>query len=490
MRERVRFAPSPTGRLHIGNARTALFNYLFAAQNDGSFILRIEDTDVERSTPEYEDHLVEVLRWLGIEWDEGPDKTGRHGPYRQSERLDLYRAYANDLVNSGKAYFCYCTDEDLEKSKQEMLRAGIAPKYPGTCRNLSSEERNAFEKARRRPCIRFRTPDSGIIRFHDKIHGQVTFQAGAIGDFVLMRSNGMPCYNFAVVLDDYAMEITTVIRGEDHLANTPRQVLLYRELGWEVPLFAHIPLLLGSDGIKLGKRHGATTVEAFREMGILPDAITNYLSLLGGNLVDGREIFSLPELIDGFSLKKAGKSSAVFSLQKLVWINRQHLKQKSPKNLADLLSPFLEQMGYSFEGKTVEWIREVASIICENIKTLKEARTYAPIFFEDLPHYTERVRERFPGLAADDILHAFQKRFQLNPSNDKKDLSEILEQVCSDLGRGGRELFLPLRIAITGMESGPELDRILPLLDPEVILKRIEAALVLSKGRTDASSES
>lgn len=479
-KERVRFAPSPTGRLHIGNARTALFNYLFAAQNEAAFILRIEDTDVERSDPEHEPQLIEALKWLGIEWDEGPDKSGRHGPYRQSERLDLYRKHVDALIERERAYYCYCTDEELEKTRKQMLVAGIAPKYPGTCRNLTRSERDAFEAARRKPCIRLRTPDTGVIRFQDKIHGTVTFKAEDIGDFVLMRSNGMPSYNFAVVVDDVFMEITTVIRGEDHLANTPRQVLLYREFGWDVPMFAHHSLMMGADGTKLSKRHGATSVESFRDMGILPEAMVNYFALLGGNLVEGREIFTLSELIDAFSLKKAGRSAAVFNQQKLLWVNQQHLRRKSPGEVAELVVPFFDRAGYTFAGKDKAWVEEVAAIIGENVKTLKEARVYGPIFFDDLPVYGERVRQRLAQPDYRDIVLAFQKRFQLTPSNDKSALAAVLGDVRSELGLSGRDLFLPLRMVITGMESGPELDRILPLLSPDVVDARLRAALAMS----------
>ncbi len=487
-KERVRFAPSPTGRLHIGNARTALFNYLFALQNEAAFILRIEDTDVERSAPEFEHQLVRGLQWLDLQWDEGPDKPGRHGPYRQSERLELYRKHAAELMEQGKAYYCYCTDEELEKSRKDMLRAGIAPKYPGTCRNLSESERREFEAARRRPCIRLRTPDDGLIRFQDKIHGTVTFKAGDIGDFVLMRSNGMPSYNFAVVIDDHYMEITTVIRGEDHLANTPRQVLVYREFGWEIPMFAHHALLLGTDRAKLSKRHGVTSVESFREMGILPEALLNYFALLGGNLVEGREIFAINELVDSFSLKKAGKSAAVFSLQKLLWLNQQHIRRKSTQELAALVAPFLEKGGYSFDRKENAWIEEVCSIIGENVKTLRETRAYGPILFDEIPNYTERARERLADPEVHKILSSFRKRFQLNPSNDKKDLAAILGEARSGLEINGKEFFLALRMAVTGMESGPELDRILPLLSPDVILKRLDAALFFFTAGTENSA--
>ena len=479
-KERVRFAPSPTGRLHIGNVRTALFNYLFAAQNEGLFVLRIEDTDVERSEREHERRLLDDLRWLKFEWDEGPDKGGKYGPYRQSERLDLYRNYADELIEKDKAYYCYCTEGELDDSREEMLRSHVAPRYPGTCRNLSKADRRGLELSGRKPCIRFRTPDSGVIRFQDKIHGMMTFNAADIGDFVLIRSNGMPSYNFAVVIDDYEMRITTVIRGEDHLANTPRQILVYRAFGWETPSFAHHALLVDAERSKLSKRHGETSVAVFQEMGFFPEALTNYLALLGGNLVNGREIFSTAELVETFSLKKTGKSATVFDLEKLLWVNQQHLREKDLEDLSKLIVPLLERAGYSLSSRTTEWVDEVISIIAENVRTVGKAPEYGPIFFEDLPKYTESVREKLADPKVRGVLSAFQKWFELSLMSDKQDLSIIFDEIRKELGIDSRELFLPLRMAITGMESGPELDRILPLLSPSIILSRLNASLCLA----------
>jgi len=476
-KERVRFAPSPTGRLHVGNARTALFNYLFSAQNEGLFVLRIEDTDLERSDPVHERQLMDALRWLKIDWDEGPDKDGKYGPYRQSERLDLYRKHAGELIERRRAYYCYCTETELDDSRQEMLRSGVAPRYPGTCRNLSQQDRRRFEQSGRKPCIRFRIPDSGAIRFQDRIHGLMTFDAADIGDFVLIRSNGMPAYNFAAVIDDYHMQITTVIRGEDHLNNTPRQLLLYRTFEWESPSFAHHALLVGADGGKLSKRHGEMSVEVFQDSGFFAEALTSYLALLGGNLVNGREIFTIAEVIESFSLKKAGKSSAVFDMDKLLWVNQQHLRKRNLKDLSRLIVPLLERAGYSFSDKSNEWSDEVISLIAENIQNIGSAPHYGPIFFGDLPVYTESVREKLAGVEVSTVVSAFHKRFELSPTSDRMALSLMIDETSAELGKRSREVFLPLRMAITGMESGPELDRILPLLSPSVILRRLSASL-------------
>lgn len=476
-KERVRFAPSPTGRLHIGNARTALFNFLFARGSGGDFILRIEDTDVERSAREHEVSLIASLRWLNLDWDEGPDLRGPFGPYRQSERIPLYKEYAEQLLREGKAFRCYCTEEELEARRKAMLRDRKPPKYSGKCRDLSLAQRRELEREGRVPCIRYRMPDRGEIRFDDLIHGAMSFQASELGDFVLVRSTGMPSYLFAVVVDDHHMEITTVIRGDDHLANTPRQVLLYRELGWEPPRFAHHGLLLGQDRSKLSKRHGVTSVEAFREMGLLPEALQNYLGLLGGAVGGDEEILTLQELIQGFSLEKTGRSAAVFDLQKLLWLGRQHLWRQSPARLLHEMAPYLEKAGYDLSGRDPRWLEDVAAVSSENIGTLAEAVRYAPIFFDALVVYPDAVREELTPPERRRALQTLRDRLAAHPAKDLTALKKVLGEVRKELGTGGKELFLPLRLAVTGMENGPELQNILPLLSPETILSRLEAAL-------------
>src|SRR3954453_12687126 len=346
---RVRFAPSPTGQLHVGNARTALFNWLLARGHDGTFILRIEDTDVERSTKQSEESILDDLRWLGLEWDEGPDVGGACGPYRQSERLHLYSSYANELLAGGHAYYCFCPPQKLEDDRRKDLAAGRPPRYRGTCRSLAPEDARRRLDGGERGVIRFRVPEHTEVAFQDLVRGEVTFSTDVIGDPVLVRSDGRPAYNFAVVVDDALMEVTHVIRGEDHISNTPRQILLYRALGFAPPRFAHLSLVLGPDHTPLSKRHGATSVAEFRARGYLPEALTNYLALIGWSPGEGDELLPLDELSKRFRLEDVGHSAGVFDVDKLSWVNRHYLKTADPNRITGLTVPYLHAAGWVAE---------------------------------------------------------------------------------------------------------------------------------------------
>ncbi len=343
---RVRFAPSPTGQLHVGNARTALFNWLLAHGKDGTLVLRIEDTDTERSTRESEAGILEDLRWLGLHWDEGPDVGGAHGPYRQSERLHLYASYANELLAGGHAYHCFCSAAKLEDDRRQDLAAGRPPKYHGTCRNLSPDEARARIDAGERPVVRFRVPEHVEVSFQDLVRGEVTFSSEVIGDFVLVRSDGRPAYNFAVVVDDALMEITQVIRGEDHISNTPRQVLLYQALGFTPPAFAHLALVMGPDHTPLSKRHGATSVAEFRARGFLPEALTNYLALIGWSPGGDQELLPIDELARRFAIEDVGHSAGIFDPEKLAWMNRHYMKVAAPARLSAECARYFLARGY------------------------------------------------------------------------------------------------------------------------------------------------
>jgi len=350
---RVRFAPSPTGQLHVGNARTALFNWLLARGHDGTFILRIEDTDVERSTKQSEESILDDLRWLGLEWDEGPDVGGSGGPYRQSERLHLYSSYANELLAGGHAYYCFCAPQKLEDDRRKDLAAGRPPKYRGTCRSLSPEDARRRIEAGERGVIRFRVPEHVDVAFQDLVRGEVTFSTDVIGDYVIVRSDGHPAYNFAVVVDDALMEITHVIRGEDHISNTPRQVLLYRALSFTPPQFAHLSMVLGPDHTPLSKRHGATSVSEFRARGYLPEALTNYLALIGwsprsggGQTAEDAELMPIDEMARRFALEDVGHSAGVFDPEKLAWMNRHYMKAAPPARLVAESIRFFQARGY------------------------------------------------------------------------------------------------------------------------------------------------
>src|SRR4051794_24883437 len=331
MSVRVRFAPSPTGQVHVGNARTALFNWLFARQQKGTFILRIEDTDLDRSETRYETQLLEDLKWLGIEWDEGPDVGGPYPPYRQSDKWDVYKTHALKLVDEGKAYYCFCTQEQLEKQREQALKEGRQPIYPGTCRNLGNDEARKRLAAGEQGAIRLHIPERPI-RFHDIVRGDVEFSSEVVSDPIILRSTGVPVYNYVVVVDDAEMKITHVIRGDDHLSNTPKQVALYEALGWPVPEFAHLSTILGPDRERLSKRHGATSVAAFREMGVLPEALMNYMALLGWAPAGGaRDLFPPQQLVKEFRLERVTPSPAVFDFEKLYWLNRHYIKQRADK---------------------------------------------------------------------------------------------------------------------------------------------------------------
>ncbi|HTF45371.1 MAG TPA: glutamate--tRNA ligase, partial [Terriglobales bacterium] len=333
---RVRFAPSPTGHLHVGNARTALFNWLFARQKDGVMVLRIEDTDVERSQARYEDQLIADLKWLGLDWDEGSDVGGPYVPYRQSDRLDLYREHAQRLLQEHKAYLCFCSEEDLQKERERLEAEHGQALYSGKCRALDPPEAQRRRAAGESCAIRLRIPEHPI-RFHDIVHGEVEFSNEVVSDPIIVRSSGMPVYNYVVVVDDALMKITHVIRGDDHLSNTPKQVALYEALGWPVPEFAHLSTILGADRERLSKRHGATSIANFREMGVLPEALVNYLALLGWAPSGGtREIFTLPELVKEFSLERVTPSPAVFDMEKLYWLNRHYIRQAAPERINKL----------------------------------------------------------------------------------------------------------------------------------------------------------
>src|SRR4029450_4198540 len=372
---RVRFAPSPTGHLHVGNARTALFNWLLARGSGGTFILRVEDTDVERSTLVSEASIMQDLSWLGLDWDEGPDVGGPRGPYRQSERLHLYGSYAKELLASDHAYYCFCSREKLEAERREALPAGRPARYSGTCRNLSADETATRMAAGERPAIRFRVPENREVVFTDLVRGEVRFHTEVIGDPVIVRAEGIPAYNFAVVVDDALMAITHVIRGEDHISNTPRQLLLYEALGFQPPTFAHVALVMGPDHSPLSKRHGATSVAEFRAKGYLPEALVNYLALIGWAPGQDTDVLPLDELARRFALSHVAHSAGVFDEDKLAWVNRHYLKSADPDSLVRDSLTFLRASAIVFGEPTaagLEWLRDIVPPIASSIDRLSQ----------------------------------------------------------------------------------------------------------------------
>lgn len=484
MKVRVRFAPSPTGLLHLGNARTALFNFLFARQTGGAFILRLEDTDRERSTPEAERAVLEDLRWLGLEWDEGPERQGNFGPYRQSERLEIYRGYAMALLEKGYAYRCYCTDEELEEKRQRSLARGIPPMYDGRCRYLKPEEEQSFIRSGRPASLRFRV-NARKAEFQDLVKGAMSFDGRKMGDFVILRSDRVASYNFAVVIDDARMEVTHVIRGEDHLANTARQLLLYQTLGFAPPQFAHLSMILGPDRTPLSKRNGGTAVAHFREAGYLPEGLVNYLALLGWSSEEGQEIFSLQELIKKFSLQRLSRSPAVFDPGKLIWLNRAHLKAIRGEKALSLALPFLRHSGAGLEGVPKSWLVAALEAVWGEVDTLSQLAERLRFLFDDgwtlQPEAQALVAKEETQKVIQGLKEELRSVEEVEPGNYRPLLAGLAKRV----GLTGRNLYMPLRAALTGRTQGPELEKVFLLLGKEKILKRVDS--ILQSNRVERS---
>ncbi len=473
-RVRVRFAPSPTGLLHVGNARTALFNYLFARQSGGTFILRLEDTDAARSTAEAEEAILNDLRWLRLSWDEGPEQPGNFGPYRQSERLDIYRRYARALIEQGRAYPCYCTEEELEEKRKQSLAKGIPPKYDGRCRGLTPEEERSLAESGRRASLRFHV-EARHITFEDQVKGRMSFDGQGVGDFIILRSDGTASYNFAAVIDDHLMEVTHVLRGEDHLTNTPRQVLVYQALGFAPPRFAHLSMILGPDRTPLSKRHGATAVSHFREEGYLPEALTNYLALLGWSPEDGRELLPLAELVRKFSLKRVSRSAAVFDFEKLNWVNREHLKGvRGPKAL-EACRPFLERSGLPLPEKDPLWWEEAVAAVWGEVDFLAQVPERLQVFFDSGFRLSPEAESLLAKAESRQVVAAMAEEIENVPEVTAENYRNFAAAVGAKLRLSGKALFMPLRAALTGRIRGLELEKVFVLLGKEKVSRRLRA---------------
>jgi glutamyl-tRNA synthetase len=469
---RVRFAPSPTGRLHLGSARTALFNWLCARGQEGAFILRIEDTDPERSSRALEESILDDLRWLGLDWDEGPDIGGAHGPYRQSERGEIYKAHAERLLREGKAYPCYCTREELEENKRRALAEGRTPVYPGTCRGLSPEERKGREARGLKPAIRFLVPQREIA-FEDLLHGWMRFSPEVIGDFIIVRSDGSAGFNFSVVVDDATMGITHVIRGEDHLTNTARHVLLFEALGYQLPIYLHHSLLLGPDGSKMSKRHGATSVPEYREMGYLPAALANYLALLSWSPPEGREVLCLEELVELFDIGDLSASPAVFDKDRLDWLNSRHLHRMALTELVERARPFAPAW-----SRDQHFALMVESVL-DNLVTLSELPRY-------LEPYGPRLRpdEQAAGwLSMEASRSVVERSLEIigredigGPDDGHRVVDEIRNEF-QEKGLKAKQILMPLRVALTGRDKGPPLSYLLVVMGKEESARRLREAL-------------
>jgi nondiscriminating glutamyl-tRNA synthetase len=462
----------------VGNARTALFNWLLARQKKGAMVLRIEDTDVERSEARFEDQLIADLKWLGLDWDEGPGKPGAYGPYRQSDRLEIYREHAERLLDEGKAYLCFCTEEDLQKERERVLAEHRAPIYSGKCRGVDQAEAKRRRSAGEACAIRLHIPEHPI-RFHDIVHGAVEFSNEVVSDPIILRSSGMPVYNYVVVIDDALMKITHVIRGDDHLSNTPKQVALYEALGWPVPEFAHLSTILGADRERLSKRHGATSIANFRDMGVLPEALVNYLALLGWAPPGGtREIFSRDELIKEFSLERVTPSPAIFDMEKLYWLNRHYIKVSPPDRIEQFALPYYsralsQEEGAAWPPEIAKWFGIVTQLLVPSVDRLEQLPDRASLIFNYDPAaaiasadnaevlawpHTNAVIARFTvKILADESAKAGQMTAEC--------FKQLVNEVKVETGAKGKELFHPIRIIVTGSHSGPEFDKLVPILE-------------------------
>ncbi len=486
MAPRVRFAPSPTGYLHVGGARTALFNWLFARRQGGLFVLRIEDTDLERSSPDMVEGILDGLRWLGLDWDEGPVIGGELGPYFQSERLDRHRAMAARLVAQGHAYYCYCTNEEL-KTKREAAEAAGAWRYDRTCCALTPDEIAARERDRMPRVIRFRVPD-GPAGFDDLVHGPIAFDGAHIEDFVLLRSDGQPTYQLSVVSDDVEMKITHVVRGDDHISNTPKQILLYRAIGAPLPKFAHVPLILGPDKKRLSKRHGATSVIEYARQGYLPEAMFNFLALLGWSPGTDQELFTREALVDAFALDGISGGNAVFNSEKLDWFNQQHIMRLAPDELAVRVKHSLEQADLwhdDYLGDRHAWFFAVIELLKPRAKRLDDFAAQGALFFGDAVAYDAAALDRYlrlPGMGAH--LHAIDAALAALDAFDPGSTEAALRAVADARGVKAAVLIHAVRVAVTGKTVSPGLFDVLALLGRSRVHTRLAAArdLLLTPG--------
>jgi nondiscriminating glutamyl-tRNA synthetase len=466
---RVRFAPSPTGYVHVGNARTALYNWLFARQKGGVFVLRVEDTDIERSTPEYERKLMDDLGWLGLDWDEGPDVGGEFGPYRQSMRLDIYAAHTQQLLGEGKGYYCFCSPEELESERKSALASGGNPVYSGKCRLLSPDGASQRVKAGEEASIRLRTPGKGNLSFEDLIRGRLTFDLTLVGDPILVRSNGLPAYNYAVVVDDYLMEITHVIRGEDHIANTVRQILTFQALGFPLPEYAHLSMVMGEDNTRLSKRHGATALDQFEQEGILPAALFNYLALLGWAPPDGREMLHKDEMIQLFDMTRVSRSAAIFDYGKLYWLNRQHMKEMSSRDIAVQAAVFLQKAGLFPEQVSDahwEWLEQAVDSLIERADRFSDLPQSVGMLFEfSLSSMGEEEKKVLESACSAKVIQAFAEKLVREKDFDYDKFAVIAGEIKQETGCTGQDLYRPLRLALTAKASGLDLDKFIPLVE-------------------------
>lgn len=476
---RVRYAPSPTGHLHIGNARTALFNYLFAKHHGGKFIVRIEDTDVKRNVAGGEESQFKYMKWLGIEWDESVDVGGEYGPYRQTERLDIYKEYWQDLLDRGLAYRCYCTEQELEQEREEQMARGETPRYSGKHRDLTPEQCAAFEAEGRVPSIRFRVPDSRTYTFDDLVKGQISFESEVSGDFVIVKKDGIPTYNFAVALDDHLMKISHVLRGEDHISNTPRQLMIYEAFGWEPPIFGHMTLIVGENHKKLSKRDETVIqfIEQYDELGYLPEALFNFIALLGWSPTGEEEFFTKEELISIFDANRLSKSPALFDKNKLAHINNHYIKSADTERVAKLAIPHLQKAG-KISAELTEtqfaWVKELVALYQEQLTAASDIVALSEGFFQTEVTIDEEGAAVLAEPQVATVLEAFLNKLVALDSFTPELIAAVIKEVQKETGVKGKGLFMPIRVAITGEMHGRDLNRTLYLIGQEAVIARLK----------------
>ncbi|MBK4214259.1 glutamate--tRNA ligase [Bacillus safensis] len=476
---RVRYAPSPTGHLHIGNARTALFNYLFARSQGGKFIIRIEDTDQKRNVEGGEESQLRHLQWLGIDWDESIDKDGGYGPYRQSERNDIYKKYYDELLEKDLAYKCYCTAEELEAEREAQIARSEMPRYSGKCSHLSKEEEDKLIAEGREPSIRFRVPKGEIIKFDDMVKGDISFETDGIGDFVIVKKDGTPTYNFAVAVDDHLMKMTHVLRGEDHISNTPKQIMIFHAFGWNVPLFGHMTLIVNENRKKLSKRDESIIqfIEQYKNLGYLPEALFNFIALLGWSPVGEEELFTKEQFIDIFDVNRLSKSPALFDMHKLKWVNNQYVKALDLDQVVALTLPHLQKAGKVSEQLTEEentWVRKLISLYHEQLSYGAEIVELTELFFKEQIEYNQEAKEVLAEEQVPEVMASFAGHLEQLESFTPDEIKAAIKAVQKETGHKGKKLFMPIRVAVTGQTHGPELPQSIELLGKETVLNRIK----------------
>ena len=476
---RVRYAPSPTGHLHIGNARTALFNYLFARSQGGKFIIRIEDTDQKRNVEGGEESQLRHLQWLGIDWDESIDKDGGYGPYRQSERNDIYKKYYDELLEKDLAYKCYCTAEELEEEREAQIARSEMPRYSGKCSHLSKEEEDKLIAEGREPSIRFRVPKGEIIKFDDMVKGEISFETDGIGDFVIVKKDGTPTYNFAVAVDDHLMEMTHILRGEDHISNTPKQIMVFNAFGWDVPLFGHMTLIVNENRKKLSKRDESIIqfIEQYKNLGYLPEALFNFIALLGWSPVGEEELFTKEQFIDIFDVNRLSKSPALFDMHKLKWVNNQYVKALDLDQVVALTLPHLQKAGKVSEQLTEEenmWVRKLISLYHEQLSYGAEIVELTELFFKEQIEYNQEAKEVLAEEQVPEVMASFAGQLERLESFTPDEIKAAIKSVQKETGHKGKKLFMPIRVAVTGQTHGPELPQSIELLGKETVLNRIK----------------